>query len=253
MLKVSIDLSQLDLMTERAKAAADRAVHQLAIEAGKQWAEAILSANIHNKIDYAKSLRIERYGWADYVISASYPQAKEIEEGRPAKDLKRMLQTSTKTRQGRNGKYLIIPMRSNTTGNTAHARAMPPHVYARAKTLEPSRLLAPGSKMPAQRLSASGHLVAQHSYEWGGRLPSGMAPKLKPSHATDPFAGMVKMGEGNSSRAAGYMTFRTMSESQNGKWLIPQKPGLHLARGVADQIGRIAPQFIRNCIAESLK
>ncbi|MBT3196984.1 MAG: hypothetical protein HN344_04595, partial [Gammaproteobacteria bacterium] len=124
---------------------------------------------------------------------------------------------------------------------TAHAPAMPDLVYAHAKKLMRSRVTGQG-----KRISGTGAfniktrkpmLVAQNKYDWGGRLPAGMTPKLKPHHTTDIHAGMVKMGNKGHSQ---YMTFRVMGEWQTNKWLVPPKPGLFIAQKVA---GEMKPAF----------
>jgi hypothetical protein len=245
---VNIDLSRLGELTELIKSAVDSAVNDLAIEAGKQWMDAINGANLPEgtKHDYAKMLRIDRAGWGHFIVSADYAKADQIEEGTPGRDLKRMLQTSTKTRQGKNGKYLIIPMRANTPGQTATGPAMSPAVYAIARQLPKSSVVGMGS-----RISATGHQVAQARYAWGGRLADWHGQGISAQERSR-MAGMVRMdtstGKSNSSA---YLVFRVMSEHSNG-WLIPAKPGLHIARDVAAEMQRMAPGFMDNRIAELL-
>ena len=226
-----------------------QAVRAVAEEGAFRWKSAVMKAKLWpegEKAPYVESIKWQMVGPMTAEISTDFKLAGEIENGRPAKDLKRMLQTSKKVRAAQSGphkgqRYLIIPFRHNTpteSGQGAYAPQMPPGVYAEAKTLKPSRLLPPGSVKPAQRLSASGHMVAQHSYQWGGRLPAGLAPKLKPSHATDPYAGMVRfdtstMKNGKKVRSSAYLTFRVMGEWSSG-WVIQPRPGLFLAKAVAD-------------------
>jgi hypothetical protein len=256
---VSVDLSSLGDLTAAIEAAADQALHDLATEAGKKWARAIYDAaglDGGTRYDYAKTLHVDRTGWLNYTVTADYPKAGRIEEGTPGRDLKRMLQTSNKARQGKKGRYLIIPFRHNTPGQTAHARAMPPDIYARLTqkdaagrdTFQVSRVLNTGT-----RISATGQTVPQAKYQWGGRLPAGLAP-LAPHHRSDPFAGLVRMDTSTSkSRSSAYLTFRCMSESQHGKWLIPARTGLHIVRDVTAEIQRMAPGFVQQRIDELLR
>jgi hypothetical protein len=191
-------------------------------------------------------LRIDRAGWGHFIVAADYKKADEIEEGTPARDLKRMLQTSNKTRQGKNGKYLIIPMRANTPGQTATGPAMSEAVYAIARQLQVSRVTGMGS-----RISATGHQVAQASYAWGGRLADWHGQGISAQERSR-MAGMARFdtstGKSNSSA---FLTFRVMSENSNG-WLIPAKPGLHIVRDVAAEVERMAPAFMESRIAELL-
>lgn len=172
--------------------------------------------------------------WSDYQIAA------EIETGRPARDLKKMLDTSTRVRISAKGvKYLIIPMRHNAPGSDAHGPAMPPAVYAQAKQLSKSSIT--GQRMER---NAHGRLVPRNTYQWGqgnndpmARLKSGLSPKLQPHHKSDPYAGMVRMkSEGKGSQ---YLTFRVMTSNSNG-WIVPAKPGLFIVQKLVDHY---RPQF----------
>lgn len=220
-----------------------QAVAATAEQGAFQWKDEVWKAPLWSveKQAYIDSIKWEMKGPYEAVITADYDKANEIESGRPARDLKRMLQTSKKTRMAMHGKhagqkYLIIPFRHNTPGGSgegAYAPQMPKEIYAKAKALSPSFMLPPGSVKPATRLSASGHTVAQHSYSWGGRLPEGLAPKLADHHATDPYSGMVRMRtkKGPFAKHA-YMTFRVMGEWSPG-WVVAAKPGLNLAHRVS--------------------
>lgn len=228
-----------------------QAVRMVAEEGAFRWKSAVMKAKLWpdgEKSPYVESIKWRMVGPMAAEITTDFKLAGEIETGRPAKDLKRMLQTSKKTRAAQSGahkgqRYLIIPFRHNTpsaSGEGAHAPQMPPSVYAHAKQLVASRLLPPGSVKPAQRMSASGHLVAQHSYKWGGSLPAGLAPKLQPSHKSDPYAGMVRfdtstMKGGKKVRSSAYLTFRILGEWSSG-WVVQPRPGLYLAKKIADEL-----------------
>lgn len=157
------------------------------------------------------------------------PLAEQFENGFEPRDLKQMLNTSSRTRTSKDGsKYLIIPFRHNTPGNSAHAPAMPENVYAIAQSLTPSSVTGMG-----KRLSATGASVPQASYNWGSRLGAGLV-QANPGHSTDIYAGMVRFdtSSGNQKSSA-YLTFRVMTSKQAGKWLVPAKPGKNIARDVA--------------------
>lgn len=213
-------------------------------EAGAHtWKSAVWKARLWEgyKAPYVESIVWRMDGPYAAEIWADYPKAGEIERGMPGRDLKVMLQTSRKTRAVKSGpragqRYLIIPFRHNVptpSGQGALASQMPAHVYAQAKVLSPSRLLPPGSVKPPTRISASGHVVPQRSYQWGGRLPAGLAQKRSPQHATDPYAGMVRFKTGPKSSA--YLTFRTMGQWSSG-WQVAPRPGLRIAEKVATDL-----------------
>jgi hypothetical protein len=214
----------------------------------EQWADRVMKAPgiwHQERVSYVHSLKWEYTGNFSAAVWTDYQVAAEIETGRPQRDLKRMLQTSTKTRQGQKGKYLIIPMRHNTPGQTAHARAMPTEIYAQAKKLKKSVVTGMGT-----RVSATGHTVPQAKYNWEGRLPAGMAPKMKPHHTTDIYAGMVRFetstGKGKSSA---YLTFRTMTEWQTDKWIVSAKPGQYIARQLAVDIQNDIEKVVSDSVA----
>jgi hypothetical protein len=82
------------------------------------------------KEPYMASIAMQMTRPFSAVVSTDYKYADEIETGRPAKDLKQMLNTSPKVRRTKDGRrFLVIPMRHNTPGNGALAPSMPKAVY----------------------------------------------------------------------------------------------------------------------------
>lgn len=220
----------------------------------ERWVDSVMKAPgiwMGEKDAYAQSIKVRSISGFEAEVWSDYKHAAEIETGRPARDLKKMLDTSMKVRISAKGaRYLYIPMRHNTPGNDALANPMPQSVYDAAKNLSPSSIVGQSA-----RLSGTGaydvktkqaYLVPKHEYQWGGRLPAGMAPKLKPEHKTDIYAGMTKFK--NAAGGSSYLTFRTMSENSPG-WIIPAKPGLFIVRNILDEV---QPLFIRG-IEESIK
>lgn len=68
--------------------------------------------------------------------------------------------------------------------------------------------------------------------QWGGKLPAGMAPKLRPHHATDIYAGMYKQRKTyKSATQSQYVTFRTISTGSPG-WVRKATEGKHFAEQV---------------------
>jgi hypothetical protein len=223
----------------------------------ERWKTAVLSAPLWDgeRRAYAASIHGVMLSPFAGEISSNYKYVQDIETGRPPYDLKKMLDTSLKVRLSKKGnRYLIIPFRHNTPGNVALAPAMPKHVYAEAKMLKASRLQSYTS-----RLSWTGAWdiktkqpvrVRTRKYVWGGRLPAGLTPKLKPEHATDIHDSMVRFKD-NTTGGSTYMTFRTMSSKSSG-WIIPAKPGLGIAMAVADSLQRMADSDFPDAIAQDL-
>jgi hypothetical protein len=190
--------------------------------------------------------------------------------------LKKMLLTSTKVRRTTGGKrFLVIPMRQNTPGQTAHATAMPAGIYDLAKAMETSRIVGIGKRESGETVTLSPNygmskargpanylsnpktqkasMVVARKYQWGGRLT---ASALKGAgfdqETVKRYAGMVKMGDSTkSSRASGYITFRIMMEGSSG-WVIGAKPGLYLAKKVADDMQPRAEKAFEMAVQKTL-
>lgn len=259
-LSVSVDLSQLVQMDALSRiglfANLSRAVADLAETGVQRWNQAIDSAPgvwQGERDAYKAATRAVQVGPYAWELINDYRYVEDIETGRPPRDLKVMLSTSLKVRVSKKGaRYLIIPFRHNTPGYTAHAPSMAPHVYAEAKELPASRIKSHGT-----RLSGTGAWdvntkaparVRSRNYVWGGRLGKGLVPKLQSRHKTDPAAGMVRFSAKGGST---YMTFRVMSERSSG-WIIPAKPGLYLAKMVADSLQRSAATDLPAAIERDL-
>jgi hypothetical protein len=200
------------------------AVMRMAALAREDWQTAITHAKLWEgeRDHYRDSIQIEQTGPYAARVWSEYKYAGDIETGRPAYDMKAMLRTSTKTRMGKKGVYLIIPFRHNVA-------SLPKAVHKAAKALAPSKVTGTGT-----RVSATGHTVAQNTYLWGGRLKAGSVPQMRRQHV-----GMVKFDTSTpQSPRGGYLTFRVMSASSTG-WIRPAQPGIHLLEGVVE---RLRPQ-----------
>ena len=200
---------------------------------------------IGNKQAMAESVEWKMISPTMAEVWSDSPLAEQFEHGFAPRDLKEMLNTSSKTRMAKDGsKYLIIPMRHNTPGNSALAGAMPSDVYAIAKNLSASKVTGMGT-----RLSATGATVPQASYSWGGRLAAGMAPK-NAGHTTDIYAGMVRFDTSSGDqKSSAYLTFRVMTSKQVGKWLIAAKPGKNIARDVSSAMNEILALNMKSALS----
>ena len=241
-----------------------QAVKGVAKHGAQNWQEAVLKQRgiwSKEKDDYAASITWKMTGDFSAVIESDYQYAADIETGRPARDLKRMLDTSGKVRRTNDGRrFLVIPFRHNTPGNSAHSQEMPPGVHGLAKAMKESQVtgggqrpsghvvhLSPKSGMsPAKNqtpfLSSTttkkASTVEARSYAWGGRLTNGAMKQAGLDAATRKrYAGMVKMDTSTpgGAKSSAYMTFRIMMEGSKG-WVVPAQPGRYIAKKVAEDL-----------------
>ena len=227
-----------------------QAIASVAEYGANAWRSSVMNAKIapYEKSAYVDAISWKMTGAFAAEISSDYKLSSEIETGRPSRDMKKVLQTSTRTRTAKSGahagqKYLIIPFRHNVPGNTAHAPAMPLNVYKAAKQLSTSSIVG-----KTTRISGTGHTVPQSVYNWGGRLPPGMMPKAKPHHKTDLYSGMVRMNTSSGSgKSSSYMTMRVMGEWSAG-WIYPAKPGLFIAKDIAEKLQPILEKSLSKAI-----
>ncbi|HDR9163612.1 TPA: hypothetical protein QDB28_004016 [Burkholderia vietnamiensis] len=245
--KIAVDLSgvlaALDQKALQLLGAVAETVQATAEATSGQWKNAVMKAPLYqgDKAAYVNSINWFSVNQFEAIVESDWDRAALIETGQPARDLKNALKTSLKVRIVQKGKhagqrYLIIPFRHNTPGNDALAAAMPDDVYAFAVQLKQSRITGQRLVPNQQGASVGGKplLIKRNTYKWGGALPAGLGPKLKPHHKTDPYAGMVRMKTNamGSATSSAYLTFRVMGEWSNG-WIVPPKPGMYIARGVA--------------------
>lgn len=261
---ISVDLRVMlshtqQLIDETVLPLLNQAVRAVAQQTQINWMEAVQRAKLwHGERDaYMQSIDMRMTGPFSAEVWSSYRYAAEIETGRPARDLKRMLDTSLKVRAAKDGRrYLIIPFRHSTPGNEAHGPSMPEHVYAQARELAPSKVIGQTRRVSgtgAMSVKTRTHLtVPQSIYSWGGRLPAGsMGPNQKGK--TDRFAGMYRFDAKTpgGGRYSTYLTFRTMIEGSTG-WIVPAKPGLHIAQKVSADMQPLAEQAFQEAIKRSV-
>lgn len=250
----------------------NQAVYAIAKQTAANWQEAVMRAKLWSgeKDAYANSIKFTMTGDFTAMVESNYKHASEIETGRPARDLKKMLDTSLKVRRTKDGtRFLIIPFRHNVT-------AMPPHVQGAAAGLEASKIVAQGQRRSGeltgfkvgigmvpfsekrQRQNPFASSIATHSpvtvtknsYAWGGRLlPGSMGPN-KPGK-TDRFAGMVRFDTSTpGAPRSSYMTFRVMSERSSG-WIVPAQPGQYIVKKVVDDMQPKAEAVLQEAFKRS--
>lgn len=258
-------------------------LHQSVNAIGKQtaedWKEAVYKAKLWSgeKDAYADSITWRMTGDFSGYVEATYKHAQEIETGRPARDLKKMLDTSMKVRRTESGKrFLVIPFRHNTPGNGAHARPMPAAVHMLADQMSKSSVtgaslrpvgevtrLSPKTGMhPSANQTAylsnpntkQHSMTAKMSYAWGDRLSKAALKASGADAATQKrYAGMVRMDTSTpgGGKSSAFMTFRIMMEGSKG-WIVPAQPGLFLAKKVAEAMQPKADTVFREAIKRTV-
>lgn len=254
----------------------NQAVRAIAAKTAADWKTSVLKAKLWSveKDAYANSINWKMTGDFSAYVEADYKYAQEIETGRPARDLKRMLDTSQKVRRTKDGRrFLIIPFRHGTPGAK---NAMPGPVYGLASAMAPSKVVATGQRPSGQvtHLSAktgmsvaqkqtpylsntsskSANMVSSRAYAWGDRLTRGQLKDAGMDAAMRRrYAGMVKMDTSTpgGGKSSAFMTFRVMMEGSQG-WIIPAKSGLFLAKKTADTMGPKAQSAFAEAIARQL-
>lgn len=277
-IKVTVNLSGVmqgagDIINAQVLPLLNQAVRAVAQQTQANWQEAVLRSKLWSgeKDPYAASISWKMTGPFAAEVATDYKYAEEIETGRPARDLKKMLDTSDKVRRTKSGKrFLVIPFRHKLGG-------MPSGVKSMATSMQMSRVIAQGTRAagevtnlspktgmhPAKKQSAylsnpvtkSHTMVAKRTYEWGGRLKAGMMKQAGMDAATAKrYAGMVRMDASTpgGAKSSTYMTFRIMMEGSRG-WIIPAQPGQYIAKKVAQDMQPKAETAFKEAIKLTLK
>lgn len=238
----------------------NQAVRAITAQTAYNWTEEVYKAKLWSgeKDAYVKSISWKMTGDFSGEVQATYKYAEEIENGRPARDLKKMLNTSLKVRVNKSGaRFLYIPFRHNTPGNDALANSMPPSVYSLAKNMEASMVTGQTTRVSglnAMDIKTKKFLTTpQNTYSWGQKLPAGLSQKLKPHHRSDPHAGMYRFETSTpgGAKSSTYLTFRTMSEKSKG-WIVPPKDGLKIAEKVVNDMKPKANLAFQQAIKKTL-
>lgn len=213
--------------------------------------------------NYMKSIQRRELGDFREEIYSNSPYARSIEEGMGARDLKKMLDTSSRTRVSKTGKrYLIIPFRWDTPGATRENRPMGREVHdimrqkAFAASHDIGRTTRPSGLGAYDIHTRKMMVVPQNIYKWGDRL------KEKHLDEANVFGvprrrmlGMVKMqnptGRGGGKHSQ-YLTFRVMSEDSPG-WKTRAVSGYYPARTTAEQLRPLAKQEFEEAARQDIR
>lgn len=235
-----------------------RAIQGLALLTQRRWIEyasgmrPLPSGKTINRVtgEYAGSINIEENGVLKYVIFSSDPKAKWIEEGFPAWDMHKLLNTSHKVRLTAKGKrYLIIPFRHKTPGTLGVT--MPQEAYN--WWLRPERRSSVITGHYVERSIQDGTPVTRNTYLWGDRLTQNdvMGLGLDPANEGRRLVGMVRF-QNNEDQGGRHITFRVLSEGSKG-WIQPARPGQWPARTTYEFIQTHYQEIMRIALEEDVK
>jgi hypothetical protein len=235
----------------------NQAVSAVAQQAMIDWKEAVGRAKLWTgeKVPYGESITWKMTGAFSAEVWSDYKYAKEIDEGRPARDLKKMLDTSHKTRIAKDGKrYLIIPFRHQAPGSDAIGQSMPADVYELARNLSPSRVTGSKRLVVGHDIkSRKPLLITKRSYAWGGSL-NFMDEKqfMAAPNALKRHQGMYRFDTSSGkAKSSTYLTFRVMKEGSPG-WIVAPKPGLHLVQQVTTRLQPLAEKAFSEAVKRDL-
>jgi hypothetical protein len=244
--KISVDLAGVmqqagGIVNAQVLPLVDQAVRAIAQQTMADWMEGVYRAKLWSgeKDEYAKSIQWKSTGDFSALVWSDYKHASEIENGRPARDLKKMLDTSLKARVTKTGtRYLIIPFRHNANSVPSAAKSMLlSTIVGHGKRLSGTGAYSLKTQAPAT--------VRQRKYNWGDRLVGAAIPRNQ--------QGMVRMNTATNAgkKSSAYLTFRVMSEKSKG-WIIPAQPGQYIVKKVVDRIQPIAERVLAESVKRTL-
>lgn len=198
---------------------------------------------------YARSILLHDTGPFSAEVRSDLAWARGIEDGMPARDMKKVLDTSFKVRRTKSGKrYLIIPFRHNVN-------SLPSGVVEFFKAGAASSVRSTYERRSGQLASDVATrkqvMVPGWRYAWGSKLGKeavaslpGMGPHAGKLVGMYHFAnpGGAAGGGARAGSHGQYLTFRTMVEGSSG-WIAKAVPGKYPARTVAEQLRPVAEQL----------
>lgn len=202
------------------------------------------------KADYINGIQPVEMKPGLAVITLVGAVANILENGSPALDMRTTLLGPNvpvvpmgqrgKHQSKAGGYYRAIPFRHSTP--TSGGTIAPPMGSAYKGAVPDAKALGKQVYGKARKLSATTSAPGQGT-KWGGRLPAGLAPKLKPHHKTDIYAGMVRKEKTyKAATQSSYATFRTISTRVKIGWIRPPVPGKNLAQDVQLFVQTLAPK-----------
>lgn len=251
----------------------NQAVRAVANQTALNWQSNIYKAKLWSgeKDAYAQTVTWKMTGDFTAMVESDYRYAQDIETGRPARDLKKMLFSSLKVRRTEDGRrFLIIPMRHNMS------KLQDAGLYDMAASLDASTIIGQGMRpsgevtnmSPTTGMSASKQqtpflsniqtkkamTVNQNHYQWGDRLKrSAMKAAGIPAETRSWAAGMRRFDTSTGgAKSSAYLTFRIMMEGSSG-WVVPAQPGQDIAQKTVQDMQPKATSAFAEAIKRTLK
>lgn len=181
-------------------------IGQAALVYWKQQAQRALKSSSR---DYVQALSLEvKSDKAIITLSGGLPNL--IENGFAGGDMREWMLKGPRAKQGRRGKYLVVPFGHGTPGTSGRnvGPTMPIAVYDAAKKLAPTLSRPGGGARYGGRLN-------QRTPGISDEVRNLLQAKARPWHATSLYAGMIRSEKTykRATQTSGYKTFRTISEN----------------------------------------
>lgn len=211
---------------------------------------------------YLRSIQLARVNDFTAEVYSTLPYASAIEEGAPARDMKRILGSSWKVRVNKQGKrYLIIPFRHDTPGSVM-GNPMPSavHEWWQQPGQTASKIISAiertSGALGSSIVTRKQMTVPGRTYSWGSRLTKGTLQGMGlDDRQVRRLTGMVNFREaphGEGARHSSYITFRVMSEDSKG-WIAPARDGYWPARVTADELRPVAEEAFQKAMAADIQ
>lgn len=250
-----------------------QAVRAVAQKTAANWQANVYGAKLWmgEKDAYAKTIDWRMTGDFSAVVSSGYRYDQDIENGRPPRDLKRMLDTSFKVRRTKDGRrFLVIPFRHSMQ------KLMAAGLYDMAKSLDASTITSQSQRAsgevtdlssktgmtPAARQTPfltnaktkQAQTVTRNHYAWGESLRRGVNMRAGVMPGAQRWAqGLHRFDTSTpgGGKSSSYLTFRIMMEGSSG-WVIPAQPGQKLAQKTAQAMQPKAHAVFAEAIKRTL-
>lgn len=243
----------VEVMSALSKAALSEVLTNIAEAARAEWMKAAGRALHTTRRDYIFGIQPVKYKPGMAVISLVGQMPNILEHGQARYDMHDTLlgpkvPTTPVGKPGKHektdgsGYYRAIPFKHSATGGAGTASPKTGSAY------EGHQAVSDAAKLGADVYGAAKKLGATKSApyggtKWGEKLPEGLAPKLKREHATDIYAGMVRLEKTyKKATQSTYMTFRTIATGSPGWIRKDTRPGVQLHRDVQSFVKDLAPQ-----------
>ena len=243
--------------------AVNSVVDNVATAARNHWirlAEQDTDFGSHWRFDYIGGIQPIEYPKINTaVISLVGEVPHMLEDGAPQLDMREtLLGPNVKVvGKGERGKhkskkgdfYRSIPLRHTTPGSEAAPRGKIAGremgtAYSGHDAVADSKKLGKTIYGAAKKLEATKGGPKQRPV-YGERLPASLAPKLKPYHKVDIFAGMIRAETTYEKTVSSqYLTFRTISTAELEGWIRAAIPARQYAESVSEFVENLIPKAV---------